>query len=75
MNESANPEARLAQLESMLAHQQHALDAINEVVIEQNKTIDLLRRRMKRLESSVEAVQSQLPGEERDPLAEKPPHY
>ena len=66
---------RIAHLESMLAHQQHAYDALNAVVIEQAKTIEKLAGRLERLASSVTDLSSQLPSEPRDPLSEKPPHY
>ena len=66
---------RIAQLESTLAHLQYTYDALNGVVIEQAKTIELLQRRLQQLESSLEDVREQLPSEPRDPLAEKPPHY
>ena len=66
---------RIAQLESMLAHQQHAFDALNGVVIEQAKTIGDLQRRLRQLDSTIQDVRDHLPDEPRDPLAEKPPHY
>lgn len=78
MNDSTIPpkfERRLDDLESALAHQQHAFDGLNQVVIEQMKTIEGLQRRLQKIESDLENVQQQVPGESRDLLSEKPPHY
>lgn len=79
MNSSPSDESltstRVSQLESTVAHQQHAYDGLNEVVIEQAKIIESLQRRVQKLESILEDLRHQDPGEARDFLAEKPPHY
>lgn len=64
-----------ARIESAVAHQQHAHDVLNEVVVEQAKVIDALQRRVKKLEATLADLQHQIPGEPRDLMAEKPPHY
>ena len=66
---------RIAELESMLAHQQHAFDALNEVVIEQSKLLEQFHLRLHHIETSLQNVREQMPAEPRDPEAEKPPHY
>jgi len=66
---------RIANLETAVAHQQHAHDGLNQVVVEQAKTIELLQRKVAKLESLLGELRSQLPGEERDMVDEKPPHY
>ena len=67
--------SHVAKLQTDLAHQQHAFDALNQVVIEQAKLLDALQRRVKRLEVALQDLQHQVPGEARDIVAEKPPHY
>lgn len=66
---------QIANLETAVAHQQHAYDGLNQVVVEQAKAIELLRRKLAKLESTIGELRSQLPGEERDLVDEKPPHY
>lgn len=66
---------RIADLESALAHQQHAFDSLNEVVIEQANTIDLLQRRAKNLEGVLDELRQSVPGEGDRLVDEKPPHY
>ena len=66
---------QIANLETAVAHQQHAYDGLNQVVVEQAKAIELLQRKLAKLESTIGELRSQLPGEERDLVDEKPPHY
>ena len=74
-NRSQDVSIQIANLETAIAHQQHAYDGLNQVVVEQAKTIAALQRKIAKLESSMGDLRSQLPGEERDLVDEKPPHY
>lgn len=75
MNSNRSDSARIADLETALAHQQHAYDGLNQVVIAQANIIDALQQQVKKLELSFTNIQSLLPGEDRNLAAEKPPHY
>lgn len=72
---SQDVSTRIANLETAVAHQQHAYDGLNQVVVEQAKTIESLQRKIAKLESMLGDLRSQLPGEQRDLVDEKPPHY
>ncbi len=64
---------RIAELESRLAHQEHTIGQLNDVVVEQQRQLDKLEASMNRL---VERLQSgDDPGAEGNPLDELPPHY
>ena len=65
---------RIVALESALAHHQREYDELNEVVIEQARSIELLSRRLQKLEAALEDVRQHLP-DERDAEEERPPHY
>ncbi|MFM7843830.1 MAG: SlyX family protein [Planctomycetota bacterium] len=67
-------EQRLMTLEIQLAHQQRAWEQLNEVVVEHTKTILRLQGQLARLENQLRDVR-QGPPEQRDLLAERPPHY
>ncbi|MBX2986362.1 MAG: SlyX family protein [Bdellovibrionaceae bacterium] len=68
---SAN-EQRIIDLESKISHQEFLLEKLNEVLYEQQKTVD-------RLEKSIEALKKRIEGEDLEPKIgpadEKPPHY
>lgn len=72
--ETKTESQRITDLEAALAHHQREYDLLNQVVIEQAAKIERLERRITSLESNLEVVESRLP-DDRDPLAEKPPHY
>lgn len=62
---------RLEKLESHAAHLEHQLEQLNEVVIEQGKLLDRLKRELQRQSSTMEAL-------ELDRIKsnnQKPPHY
>ena len=65
---------RVFALETALAHHQREYDQLNEVVIEQAESLELLHRRLQKLEATLEDVRERLP-DERDPMDERPPHY
>ncbi len=65
-----NLEERLMNIEMALANQEHVVDDLNQVVIEQGKVIDLLQKQNQYLLSRLEE-------ETVKPLSEEtpPPHY
>lgn len=70
--EAKSDRERIVEAEMALAHLQHDYDALNEVVLEQQKTIEGLSRKLQKLESKVDASSDP---EVRDAEAERPPHY
>ncbi|MGI9457901.1 MAG: SlyX family protein [Aeoliella sp.] len=66
---------RQTQLEELLAHQQHLIDALNSVVTEQRLEMDALQQKVTRLEEQMRGLaQSAALGGD-DLPHEKPPHY
>ena len=65
----ATLEARIGALEEHLAHQAQAIEQLDEVVREQWRTIEGLRREIARLEGRVDRAEA---GEPND---RPPPHY
>jgi SlyX protein len=64
---------RLIDLESRLAFQEHTLEELNQVVIEQQRQLALLTERLRVLEERVRASQpSQIATEAEE---SPPPHY
>jgi SlyX protein len=60
---------RLIDLEIKISHQESAVDALQQIVYEQQKAID-------RLETRLEKLTKKLEGDlEIGPASEKPPHY
>lgn len=65
---------RVVELESLIMHLQYTLGQLDEVVISQQRQIDLLERRVVAASKQLAAVATS--GAEERPLAEdKPPHY
>ena len=62
-------EERIAALEEHVAHQARAIEQLDEVVGEQWRTIEALRREIARLEGRMESV------EVGEPDNRPPPHY
>ncbi|MFM6927064.1 MAG: SlyX family protein [Bdellovibrio sp.] len=66
-------EERFIAIETKLAHQEYALEQLNQVVYEQQKTIDKLENHLKKLaqkfQDSLGEDESEIRGNE------KPPHY
>jgi SlyX protein len=62
---------RLTQVEVLLSHLQHDVDKLNEVLIEQQAQIDVLKQLVRKVESVVD----QIPEPPLDPEQERPPHY
>lgn len=62
---------RLTQIESHLAHLERQVEQLNDVVLEQTRTIEQLRLQLRRIGQSLETM-------ERDRIQAtnpKPPHY
>jgi len=64
---------RLMDIETKLAFQEHTMDELNSVVIEQQREIDRLKNAVEYLLDKV--VQIADTRMERAPSNEKPPHY
>ena len=65
---------RLDQIEIKLAHLERALNELNDVVIRQQREIELLTARNRQLKDQLELAR----GRRREPVPtgfEKPPHY
>lgn len=73
MSESPSLTDRVVELELLVTHLQHDLDALNGAMIGQQKQIDALERVIARLDDRVKRLDDE--EEPRDPVAEKPPHY
>ena len=63
---------RIVDAEMALTHLQHDYDALNEVVLDQQKAIEALTLKIQKLEAK---VQTNSDPEVRDAADEKPPHY
>ena len=73
MPASPVPDDRVEHVESLLMHLQRDFDALGEVVWRQQAEIDALKKEVQRLG---ERGATEADGvEERDPVAEQPPHY
>jgi len=71
MNPNANPDERLEQVESAIAHLEKLCEELNRVVIEQGKVLRRLQARQQQLSETVEQT-------ELDRIKStnpKPPHY
>lgn len=71
-NDSRTQDERIVDAEMALTHLQHDYEALNEVVLAQQKTIEQLEIKIKRLETKVDANADP---EVRDAESERPPHY
>jgi len=63
---------RLQSLEEKSAHQERMVDALNEVIIDQQAQLSLIKEQFQRFRFLLEAMQEQFPGGQDDP---PPPHY
>jgi uncharacterized coiled-coil protein SlyX len=69
------PDDLQTRLEELLAHQQHAIDALNAEVIEQRREIDRLRVVVAKLESKATLLAEYVERSGDDLPHERPPHY
>ncbi|MFM8572909.1 MAG: SlyX family protein [Pirellula sp.] len=72
--QESNPEQRLMEVECLLMHMQKTLSDLNEVVIEQGKSISKLQREVKQLASDFKQVRD-INSPVRRAEDEIPPHY
>ena len=63
-------EERLIAIETKIAHQEFLIEELNQVVYEQQKTIDQLEKKITNLTNRVLETP-----EEAGPTHQKPPHY
>jgi SlyX protein len=68
------PDKRITELEMQLAHTQHLLDQLNQVVTQQATKIDRLSNVIERLNRQIDDLKVS-DDDKRDLLDEKPPHY
>ena len=73
MSEGKNQEERIHELESMIAHLQHDYDKLNSAMIDLDKVIREIHKRIDHLDGRVTNL-SEGP-ENRTLEDEKPPHY
>ena len=66
-------EARLGEIESKLAYQEHLVLELNDIVTRQQAQIDRLDERCNALLARLRAIGEMLP--ETGPEDERPPHY
>jgi uncharacterized coiled-coil protein SlyX len=66
-------EARLIQIETMLAHVQQDVDDINKSLTRHFQRLHEFEERFTRIEHEIEVMHQE--PEKRDPQVEKPPHY
>ena len=64
---------RLADIETALTHLQHDLSQMHAVLLAHTAELAALARRVEKFEGRLDRVED--PPEDRDPRAEKPPHY
>jgi uncharacterized coiled-coil protein SlyX len=71
---ASNPlETRITELELRWMQVQQDFDALNSVVITQQRELDAIRAILGRFETRLDGLSD--PEPPRDPLAEQPPHY
>ena len=68
------PEDRI-ELETKIVYLEHTVDTLNEVVVEQGQSLDLLARRLESVENRLRSREEGQVGESRNLADEKPPHY
>lgn len=61
-------------IQTQMAFQEQTIEQLNEVLINQQKQIDALQRKLKVLDEKIEQ-ESQHWGQPQSPIDEKPPHY
>ncbi len=71
-NDSRTDLERIVDAEIALTHLQHDYETLNDVVLQQQKTIQQLSVQIQRLETK---IQSNADPEVRDAESERPPHY
>ncbi|MFT4543143.1 MAG: SlyX protein [Planctomycetota bacterium] len=62
------------ELQSKFAFLEHTVETLNDVIIEQGRELERLRKQFEQLEDRVKGS-GDGSAQERDPLDERPPHY
>ena len=73
MDQSESLQNRVTELEIRSMQLQQELDALNAVVLTQQKELAVWRTALARFETRLESMTD--PEPTRDPLVERPPHY
>lgn len=76
-------ESKLSELETLLAHQDNKIEELNDVVTQQWKEIDALKKYIERTTAKIEEIENNIGdlGQETnlsvadEAAANKPPHY
>ena len=66
-------DARLTAVETLLTHLQHELSQMHAVLLAQTAELQALRDRASKIDGRIDKLEED--PEDRDPRAEKPPHY
>jgi SlyX protein len=64
---------RLTRLEMLFSEQEHTIQSLNDIVVQQTRQISKLSSDLQALKQQYQELKSELPGEFSD--NEKPPHY
>jgi uncharacterized coiled-coil protein SlyX len=64
---------RLTRLEMLFSEQEHTIQSLNDIVVQQTRQISKLSSDLQALKQQYQELKSELPGEFSD--IEKPPHY
>jgi uncharacterized coiled-coil protein SlyX len=62
---------RMERIEAHVAHLEHQVEQLNEVIIAQSKLVEQMKKQMQRQASSLEAIEL----ERIKATSSKPPHY
>lgn len=57
MNSSQETLQRFERLEAHIAHLEHQIDQLNEVIIEQGKTVEQLKKQLQRQASTLDSIE------------------
>jgi uncharacterized coiled-coil protein SlyX len=70
MNSTDEASQRLERLEAHIAHLEHHIDQLNEVLIEQGKTVEQLKKQLQRQATTLDSIEL----ERVKSINPKPPH-
>ena len=65
--------SRLVELESRFMHLERTLEELNQVLLQQHRQVELLKRAMEKLDAQLTAVEGA--DIARTPEEDRPPHY
>lgn len=64
-------EKRIDELEIRMSHLENYLNQLNEIVLENGKMLEIIKKEQQSFRQQIDEVTNQMPG----PEAAKPPHY